>query len=215
MLFTWERAMDKVFWGNKRFADHFERYNFVKKFCDNKKVLDVACGSWYWTKLLSHVAKSITGLDVSRETIGFCTQNITGRNISFVLGDWKKLPFEDKTFDTIVSFETIEHVKDYHWFLSEIKRVLKDDGVLFISTPNFRWEIFKNKYHVSNFTTETFVAAVKKHLHVTNVFYQWTHYYPFPGRGILEVIFGIKRDIKIHEKKPPYEHHVTLIEARK
>jgi ubiquinone/menaquinone biosynthesis C-methylase UbiE len=46
------------------------------------------------------------------------------------------LPFETSSFDVIVSFETIEHVPDDNTFLSEIKRVLKPGGTLFLSTPN-------------------------------------------------------------------------------
>jgi O-antigen biosynthesis protein len=215
MLFTWERAMDKVFFGHKRFADHLERYNFAKKYCIDKIILDIASGAWYWTKILSDVAKNAYWVDVSLEAINFCKKNVLWKNISFTHWNWKKIPFDNDMFDVVISFETIEHIKNYEWFLKEIARVLKKWWKLLISTPNFKWEILKNKWHVSNFTTQTFVDAVSKYLDIDHIYYQGKHYYPFPGRGILETIFGIKRDIKIHKDKQWYDHHVTLIEATK
>lgn len=215
MLFTWERAHWKSFLWNKRFADHYERYDFAKNYCKDKNVLDVASWSGYWSFALSHVAKQVYWLDVSSDAITYCKEHIKNKNLTFVLWDGKKIPFDDNTFDIVVSFETIEHIIDYDNFLKEIKRVLKKNWILLISTPNFKWEIVKNKYHVSNFTTESFVIAVKKHFNIHHIFYQWKHYYPFPGRGIFESLFGIKRDIKIHKNKSSYDHHVTLIEASK
>lgn len=213
MLFTGERAHWKSFLWNKRFADHYERYAFAKDYCKDKDVLDVASWSGYWSFALSQVAKHVYWLDVSKDAVEYCDQHIKNKNLHFVLWDGRKFPFDDSSFDIVVSFETIEHIRDYEWFLKEIKRVLKKWWKLLMSTPNFRWEIIKNKYHVSNFTTQSFITAVSKFFNIDHVYFQGRHYYPFPGRGILESVLWIKRDIKIHEKRPWYEHHVTLIEA--
>lgn len=215
MLFTWERAHWKSLLWNKRFADHYERYAFAKNYCKDKNVLDIASWSGYWSFALSQTAKQVVWLDVSSDAITYCKEHIKNGNLHFVLWDGKKIPFEDGSFDVVVSFETIEHILDYDTFLQEIKRVLKKDWILLMSTPNFKWEIVKNKFHVSNFTMESFIDAVKNKFTINNVFYQWKHFYPFPGRWIFEAIFGIKRDIKIHQNKPSYDHHVTLIEASK
>jgi len=47
------------------------------------------------------------------------------------------MPFEDKSFDRLVSLDTIEHVKDFEGptFVKEVSRVLKDDGIAIIATP--------------------------------------------------------------------------------
>jgi len=47
-----------------------------------------------------------------------------------------KLPFPNKKFDTIVAGEIIEHIVELPFFIKECRRVLKDDGVLIITTPN-------------------------------------------------------------------------------
>jgi len=56
----------------------------------------------------------------------------------FVEGDCQKISdyFKNKSFDTIIAGETIEHLENPSAFLREAKKVLKDDGVLLISTPN-------------------------------------------------------------------------------
>jgi len=179
MLFTWERAMEKTFLWKKRFADHYERYNFSKKYCKDKIVLDVASGSWYWSFLLSQTAKNVTGLDISKTAIDYCNHHVKNKNLRFVLWNGKKLPFDDCSFDIVVSFETIEHIKDYNNFLMEIKRVLKKNWILIMSTPNYKWEIRKNKWHVSNFNHKQFVNAVSKYFAIEKELYQWKHYYPF------------------------------------
>lgn len=50
------------------------------------------------------------------------------------------LPFPDKTFDFICSYETIEHVPDYKMFIQELKRALTDDGIMILTCPNRSWE---------------------------------------------------------------------------
>lgn len=215
MLFTWERAHWKTFLWEQRFQDHFIRYDFAKKFCENKKVLDIACGSGYGTNILSQIAKEIIWMDVSKDAIKFNKNTYKLNNWEFIYYDWKINPFTNKTFDVIISFETIEHIVEYNNFLKELKRVLKDNWILIISTPNFLGEIWKNKYHVSNFKHEKFIEIVGKYFNIEKIYYQWKHFYPFPWRGVIESLFWIKRDINIYWEKPDFEHHVSILFCKK
>lgn len=57
---------------------------------------------------------------------------------SFNIDDEKEaFPFPDRTFDTIIALATIEHVINIDHFLSEIYRLLEDDGYLYLSAPNY------------------------------------------------------------------------------
>lgn len=215
MLFTWERAHWKSFLWEKRFADHFIRYNFAKDYCKDEVVLDIACWSWYGTNILSSVTKEIIWMDIAKEAIEFNNLHYKLTNGKFIHYDWCNNPYEDNYFDIITSFETIEHIVDYNNFLNELSRVLKPNWTLIISTPNFKWEIIKNKYHVSNFDFESFVKAVWDHFDIKHIFYQWKLFYPFPWRWILESFFWMNRDINIYKEKPSFEHHTTIIEAIK
>lgn len=125
---------------------HHHRYLFALEFCKNKDVLDVACGEGYGTYLLGNVSSSIVGVDIDEATVAFANRNYAKDNVSFVRAPAQSIPFEDKSFDVIVSFETIEHFEQHDEFLSEICRLLRDDGVLVISSPNKDIYSVKNKY---------------------------------------------------------------------
>jgi SAM-dependent methyltransferase len=67
----------------------------------------------------------------------------TGRNtVSAEVGifDALPLPFQDHSFDAVLSYETLEHVPWPSRFISELSRVTKPDGLLVMTTPNVLWE---------------------------------------------------------------------------
>ncbi len=117
--------------------EHFHRYLLARDFVTGKSVLDVACGEGFGTALLSQKAKRVTGLDIDGPTIAAATERY-GRpgQVEFVKGDCVSLPFVDGEFDVVTSFETIEHILDHAQLIAEIRRVLKPNGLLIISTPN-------------------------------------------------------------------------------
>lgn len=215
MKFTGERILGNQWKSDVRFADHLERYDFAATLCKGKKVLDIACGTGYGSNIMAKVAESVVGVDIDKAAVENAQRVYKATNLSYIHGDGTTIPLADESVDVVVSFETIEHIVEYHHFLKEIHRVLKKGGVLLMSTPNFRGEIVKNRYHVSNFTTESFIAAVEKVFPIKEVYYQWKHFYPIPGRGILEAFFRIKKDVKIRAEKPSFHHHVTIIRAEK
>jgi len=90
------------------------------------KILDVGCAG----RPNPYLKGDVTGLDIVP------LKKLPPNYSKFVLGDCHKMPFKDKTFDTIVSGDMIEHIENPSAFLKEAKRVLKDDGLLIVSTPN-------------------------------------------------------------------------------
>lgn len=76
--------------------------------------------------------KNLNGCDitVSQESTG---KHIPLKSVNF---SFEKLPYKDNTFDTIYSFETIEHVKNPHNLIEEIHRTVKIGGIIIMSTPN-------------------------------------------------------------------------------
>lgn len=119
-------------------AEHYQRYQFAAQLVKGKTVLDAACGEGYGSSLLAETASRVTGLDIDKEAVEQANKKYGVEKLSYCSGSVEKLPFEDQSFDVIVSFETIEHVGEeiQKNFLSEICRVLKKDGVLIMSTPN-------------------------------------------------------------------------------
>ena len=117
--------------------DHIGRYVFAAQFISNKTVLDVACGRGYGTSYLaSRGAEKVIGGDISKEVVEYGIQHYHKSNLSFVCLNAQQLPYPADSFDVIVSFETIEHLKAPDSFLRECRRVLKNGGIFICSTPN-------------------------------------------------------------------------------
>jgi ubiquinone/menaquinone biosynthesis C-methylase UbiE len=100
-----------------------------------KKILDIACGN---NELGMFLKQNFWYIDFTGVDISDRKQKV-GKNLRFIKMDLKqKWEFEDKSFDAVFGIECIEHFedKDLNYILSETTRVLSDDGILYIKTPN-------------------------------------------------------------------------------
>jgi ubiquinone/menaquinone biosynthesis C-methylase UbiE len=155
------------------YQEHINRYIFASRFVKNKIVLDVASGTGYGSNyLIENGAKKVIGLDISNDAITFSRKTYKKDHLNFIQGDATNLLFGDKSFNVIVSFETIEHLKDYRKFLIECKRVLKNDGVFICSTPNKKvssahTEKPFNPFHVKEFYPDEFYNLLNEYF--TNI----------------------------------------------
>ena len=111
--------------------EHMHRYVLAGEF-----VLDAACGEGFGARYLSERARSVAALDNSERTIAHASARYRRANLSFQVGDCRELPFADGEFDCIVSFETLEHVREQEQMLAEFRRVLSGEGFLLISSPD-------------------------------------------------------------------------------
>jgi len=134
MDFTGERYIPTE--GGEIRHEHFHRYAWIAPLVAGKSVLDVASGAGYGSALLARTAASVVGVDISVEAVEHASAAYSQANLSFMEGSAARLPLADGTFDVVVSFETIEHLLEQEQMLGEIKRVLRPEGVLVISSPN-------------------------------------------------------------------------------
>lgn len=136
MEFTGERYMPSEH-GEIR-QEHLHRYASVQHLSRGKRVLDIACGEGYGSAMLAEVACSVTGVDISLEAVEHARKTYGSKfvNLKFQQGAADQIPLESKSVDLVVSFETIEHLVAQREMVGEIRRVLADDGVLVISSPN-------------------------------------------------------------------------------
>ena len=118
--------------------EHMQRYKIALNLVEGKNVLDAACGEGYGSYILSKKAKTVIGIDISSEAIEYASEEYKNKNLKYICASIEKLPLEDNSIDIIISFETIEHVNEniQKKFLSEIKRVLRPNGILFMSSPD-------------------------------------------------------------------------------
>jgi ubiquinone/menaquinone biosynthesis C-methylase UbiE len=132
-------------------ADHEARYRWAARALAGKDVLDAACGLGYGMRILVDAgAKSVVGIDKSAAAIERARGKL-GQGAELVVGDLHELPFESRSFDAVVCFEAIEHVARPELVLDELKRVLREDGALLLSTPNRAVYVHGNVHHVHEY----------------------------------------------------------------
>ena len=103
----------------------------------NSRILDVGTGSGVIASEMGKISKNTYAADVRDERMlksGYTFKKIKN----------EKLPFRDKEFDIVISNHVMAHVRDSELHLKEIKRVLKDDGIAYLSMLNRLWPLEPN-----------------------------------------------------------------------
>jgi SAM-dependent methyltransferase len=105
------------------------------------RVLEVACGRGGFVRQLARAGASVTGCDFSSAALRAASSKVfladTPPLAALVQGDAQSLPFADKSFDAVVSCETIEHLPQVRAAIAEMYRVTRPGGKLFLTTPNY------------------------------------------------------------------------------
>jgi len=148
MKFTGERVVpDDMHEKATIYSEHLIRYAMALRYCAEKDVLDIACGTGYGTHMLESVSDKVTGGDNDKETLEYARKNY---GLDLKLIDLEVQPITKvfkKKFEVIVSFETIEHLKDPQFFLRNVKGALAPKGLFLLSIPvSNRSEFHKHIY---------------------------------------------------------------------
>jgi SAM-dependent methyltransferase len=157
--------------------EHFHRYAFARRLAAGKRVLDAACGEGYGSALLAEVAAEVTGVDIDAASVAHARARYAGKpNLRYECADAARLPFADRSFDLVVSFETLEHLAAQQELLAGFARVLADDGVLVISSPDKRTysELagFRNEFHVRELYREELLDLLRPHFGAVRLYGQ-------------------------------------------
>ena len=167
---------------------HIARYKFAKRYTAGKAVLDDGCADGFGVSVLAQNAKSVTGIDNDPALVAEATERYASvKNATFAVGDVRKLPFVDDSFDVVVSLEVIEHFTEQEDFLREIRRVVKDGGTIILSTPdhnaNEKIGVFQPRHeghgHPGELTFQQFFYLVNKLFSSTEFYGQF--FYREPG----------------------------------
>lgn len=165
LAFTGERmttAMD-----GQIALEHYHRYCLARDLCVDRDVLDVASGEGYGAALLAGVARSVVGVEIDQASVDHARHAYRQPNLRFLAGDAAELPLADASVDVVVSFETLEHVRDQQAFLAQVRRVLRPGGLFVVSTPDRL--VYSapgqpaNPYHVLELTDQEFAALLGRH----------------------------------------------------
>ena len=116
------------------------------------RVLEIGTGTGYGVEFIAPHAERYVTLDKCRSE----ELPEMPSNVEFVQCAVPPLPFEDESFDCVVSFQVIEHIKRDEEFVKEVYRVLKPGGRFIVSTPNAPMSLTRNPWHIREYTPEQF-----------------------------------------------------------
>lgn len=178
---TSERIIPSYYFTNKklhaRYIFHTRAYELMEDYVKNKKVLDLGCGEGYGSYILKEYAKEVTGVDISEEAIKEATKTHKAKNLKYqTINNIEKesLPFKDNSFDIVISFQVVEHIKNTDKYFKEINRVLKYGGTLILITPNKKVRLFSfqnpwNHHHAKEYNYREIEEEVSKYYSAYNI----------------------------------------------
>lgn len=125
--------------------------NRIASFCsvDGRKVLEVGSGWGGICVEFAHAGSIVTGIEPDEEElqISKLLDQIEDTGIDFIHGYGENLPFVDNSFDIIICNSVIEHVANVSKVISEMVRVLKPGGVIYLNTINYLFP-FEGHYKI-------------------------------------------------------------------
>ncbi|MFH1732010.1 MAG: class I SAM-dependent methyltransferase [Planctomycetota bacterium] len=183
--------------------EHLHRYAFASEFVGGLKVLDLACGEGYGSSILATRAAEVTAVELDPAVVQHAAAKYRRDNLRFIAGSITDIPLKgEQLFDVVVCFEAIEHIEDHDRLLNEVKRLLKDDGVFVVSTPNklaYSDEPgTKNPFHVRELYVEEFTQLLAKHFPHTALYgqrvYPGSHIFPLNAVPSATLDYALKKD---------------------
>lgn len=204
--------------------EHWHRYAYAQRFAAGRRVLDAACGEGYGAALIAEVAESVTGVDIDPEALAHARSTHQRSNLRFLEGSVASLPITDERFDLVTSFETIEHVDEASQlaFIRDVRRVLRDDGVFIISSPDRRTYSdergYRNPYHVRELYFDEFRDMLRPHFRHVEFLAQGIHgisyLHPLDRNEGHLVPMGVKElsggRFQTDESVPPHLYYLAI-----
>ncbi|MGO4551469.1 glycosyltransferase [Lysobacter sp. 2RAF19] len=147
--------------------EHVHRYAWAQSLAQGREVLDIASGEGYGSAMLAQSARSVTGVDIDPDAVRHAAARYAAANLRFIEGSAAQIPLADASIDLAVSFETIEHHDRHEEMLRELRRVLRPDGVLVLSSPNrvvySELAGHHNEFHVRELDFAELDALLRRH----------------------------------------------------
>ena len=165
--------------------------NKLRTLCDHKgSILDVGCGGGFLSNELARQGYSVTGVDVSPESLKVAAAHDVTGTVKYEMADAFKLPYSDASFDALTAMDFLEHIENPEQVISEFSRVLKPGGLFFFHTFNrnpLAWLVVIK-------LLEWFIVNTPKNMHVINLFIKPEELRRYTEKAGMEVLtmVGIK-----------------------
>lgn len=147
---------------------HIATYRFAEQFTRGRRVLDYGCGSGYGSAQIARTARTVDAVDVAEDAIDYARTHFPADNLQFrAIRPDAPLPFADASFDTVLSFQVFEHVRETALYLSEIRRVLVPGGQLVLVTPDRSTRLLPgqrpwNRWHLHEYSNDELAGLLRR-----------------------------------------------------
>jgi len=147
-----------------------KRLKTVERYANKGRLLDVGCATGFFLDLARRKGWKVVGTEVSRFSVHYVQERF---DLDVRLGALRGLMFDAETFDAVTMWDVIEHVIDPVGELQEVRRILREGGLLSIITPDAgslvarllgdRWEEFRRvREHIYFFSRHTMTEMLRK-----------------------------------------------------
>ncbi len=179
---------------------HNELESFIESLNRETKILDLGSGSGRHIVFLADKGFDVTGIDFAKKGIEITKKILEEKELDAKLichDFYDELPFEDNTFDCIVSTQAIHHTRVYEAqkLIKEIKRVLKTEGKIFITVPKIKDIFHKEPLEIEK---NTFISTKGHERGIVH------HYFNIPE---IKQMFS---DFEIEIKEDDYKHYLII-----
>ncbi|WP_044397353.1 bifunctional 2-polyprenyl-6-hydroxyphenol methylase/3-demethylubiquinol 3-O-methyltransferase UbiG [Lacinutrix sp. Hel_I_90] len=157
--FSTEITSSQIISDNPLFQRTLKAYELVAQHIVGD-VLEIGCGEGYGLEVILKQAKSLTVIDKSKHVL----KKIKSKHPQTTVLNQNIPPMynlKDNSFDVVISFQVIEHIKDVNLFIKEIHRVLKTHGKAYITTPNSKKSIARNPWHFKEYNYKEINSLIK------------------------------------------------------
>lgn len=165
---------------------------------EKDKVLDIGCGNGRFYELMKNKNVEYFGVDNSKEIIALAKQKYP--DLDFLVSDGIKIPFSDEYFDKVFAISVLHHIPSAFFrkfFINEVKRVLKPNGIAVFSV----WDLWGNKVRKKEIIRTALEKILKgSDLDFGDVLIDWhgsenCYFHGFRKRGLKKLIQ--KKDFKV------------------
>ncbi len=129
------------------------------------KVLEIGTGSGYGVEIIAPHSEEFVTIDKYQADLAHINAG-TQNNVRFIQMNVPPLhDIPSGSFDFVISFQVIEHIKRDDIFLKEINRVLKSKGKLILTTPNKKMSLTRNPWHIREYTIKELESLLLQYFH--------------------------------------------------
>lgn len=154
--------------GNKAHSEQVDamltRYVWASDYCEDKDVVEIACGAGIGLGLLANKAKSVVGGDVDPNVLQFGKNHFHNHSkIQVKELDACNLQMDDASVDVAICFEATYYFPSLEKFMTEVLRILRPGGIFLCSSVNSQWHGFNPSPHSRQYhTIEQMNQALEK-----------------------------------------------------